>query len=347
MAGRFKLDTPAIAVVAMPVIMIQSLAAISQPMLEEIVVTARKKAESLMDAPLSVTAVSGESMNELGMTNMIQLSARMPSLIVGTGAEASNIYIRGVGSGVNTGFDQSVGLYIDGVYKARSKMFTQSMVDLQQVEILRGPQSILFGRNTIAGAIKIETANPSVGDAFGGSFTLDYEPDQETARGTLVLSGSVSDTVAARLALRYQDSDGYVENNIRNADEIDSEDSLARLTLVWEPTDTLGITGKLSYLDAEGTGMNRVNPVANPSLLDSFGQPGNSLGLTDVAGSIAAFSVPEYRASTGGAKYESWIANEVFFPGGSDEADVESIQASVAVSWELGAGSWAVIRSVR
>jgi len=288
-----------------------------------------------MDAPLSVSAVSGESMNELGMTNLIQLSARMPSLILGTGAEASNIYMRGVGSGVNTGFDQSVGLYVDGVYQPRSKMFTQSMVDVQQVEILRGPQSILFGKNTIAGAIKVETASPSVGDEFGGSITLDYEPDQETARGTLVLSGGVSETVAARLALRYQDSDGYVDNNIRNADEIDREDTLARLTLVWEPTDTLGITGKISYLDSEGTGMNRVNPVADPALLDSFGQPGNSLGLIDVAGSIAAFSVPGYRASTGGAEYESWIANEVFFPGGSDEARVHSLQASVAVSWEL------------
>ena len=110
MTGRFRSDTLAIAVVATPVMMILSPAAMSQPLLEEIVVTARKKAESLMDAPVSVNAVSGESMNELGMTNLIQLSTRMPSLILGTGAEASNIYMRGVGSGVNTGFDQSVGL---------------------------------------------------------------------------------------------------------------------------------------------------------------------------------------------------------------------------------------------
>ena len=318
---------------ALPIYVPQALA---QPVLEEVIVTARKKEESLMDAPLSVTAVSGAQMNEMGMSNLIQLSSQVPGLTLGTGAQAANIYIRGVGSGVNRGFDQSVGLYVDGVYQSRSKMFTQSMVDLQQVEVLRGPQSILFGKNTIAGAIKIETANPSIGDEFGGSITADYEPDAETARGTLVLSGGLTDTLAGRLALRYQETDGYVDNQFRNADEINGDDTLARATLVWAPVDSLDITGKLSYLDADGTGINRVNPVADPSLLNTFNQPGNSLGLLDLAGAIAAFATPGYQAATGGAEYDSWVGNEGFFPGGSDESDVESTQASVAVNWDLG-----------
>ena len=309
---------------------------IAQPMLEEVVVTARKKAESLMEAPLSVTAVSGMAMNEMGISNLIQLSTQIPSLTLGTGAQVSNIYIRGIGSGVNRGFDQSVGLYIDGVYQSRSKQFTQSMVDLQQVEVLRGPQSILFGKNTIAGAIKVETANPDVGEEFNGSITLDYEPDQETARGTLVLSGGLTDNLAARLALRYQETDGYVDNQFRGADEINSDDTLARLTLFWEPSDAVDITTKLAYVDSSGEGMNRVNTVADPTLLNTFGQPGNSLGLTSVAGAIAAFAYPGYQESSGSAEYDSWVGNRAWYPNGTDESEVESFQGSIAVNWEVG-----------
>ena len=136
------------------------IATVQAQVLEEVLVTARKREESLMDAPVALTAVQGEYMDRSGITNLEQLSAQVPGLQVGRALQTSSIYIRGIGSGFNKGFEQSVGMYVDGIYQVRSRQFTQSLVDLERVEVLRGPQSILFGKNTVAGAIKVETANP-------------------------------------------------------------------------------------------------------------------------------------------------------------------------------------------
>ena len=169
----------ALAVAVSQVLLYQSVPAQAQS-LEEVVVTARKRTETLMDAPVAVTAVSGQAMESQGISNMEQLSGKVPGLQIGRGAQTTNIRIRGVGSGINKGFEQSAGMYIDGIYQSRSRQFTQSLVDLQQVEVLRGPQGVLFGKNTVAGAIKVETANPVVGDEFNGSIKAAFEPEQST-----------------------------------------------------------------------------------------------------------------------------------------------------------------------
>lgn len=335
MNSKFKIKTIALAVAATQLGVMQVRPVSAQPMLEEVVVTARKRTESLMEAPLSVTAVSGRNLDDQGITNLAQLSSQVPGLNLGVTAQTTSIYIRGVGSGINKGFEQSAGMYIDGVYQARSRQFSLGMVDVEQIEVLRGPQSILFGKNTIAGAIKMESASPVLGDGFTGSVTADFEPDQDTTRGTVVLSGDLTDSVAGRVAMRYQESDGFVDNNLRNADEKNTEDKMGRGTLVWAPTDTVQVTGKLTYIDMEGDGNATVNAVADPSLLATFGQPGNSLGVTSVMGSIAAFQVPGFQESSGSKEYDSWLGNESFFPGGTDEDSLESTQASLKVDWEI------------
>ena len=118
--------------------------------LEEVLVTARKITETLMDAPLAVSVVDGATLNREGITNLEQLSSQVPGLQLGRAALSSSIYIRGIGSSTNVGFEQSAGMYVDGVYQIRSRQFTQSLVDLDRIEILRGPQSLLFGKNTVA-----------------------------------------------------------------------------------------------------------------------------------------------------------------------------------------------------
>ena len=335
MNTQFKIRTIALAVAATQLGLIQAKPVSAQPMLEEVIVTARKRAESLMDAPLSVTAVSGRNMDDQGITNLAQLSSQVPGLNLGVTAQTTSIYIRGVGSGINKGFEQSAGMYVDGIYQARSRQFSMAMVDVQQVEVLRGPQSILFGKNTIAGAIKMESASPILGDGFNGSLTADFEPDQDTTRGTAVFSGDLTDTLAGRVALRYQESDGFVDNNLRNADEKNTEDKMGRATLVWVPTESVQVTGKLTYIDMDGDGAATVNAVVDPSLLATFGQPGNSLEVTQVMGAIAAFQVPGYQASNGSKEYDSWLANSSFFPGGTDEDSLESTQASLKVDWDI------------
>ena len=310
------------------------IAAVQAQTLDEITVTARKREEGLMDSPIALTAVQGEQMDQSGITNLEQLSAQVPGLQVGRAVQHSSIFIRGIGSGFNKGFEQSVGMYVDGVYQVRSRQFTQSLVDLERVEVLRGPQSILFGKNTVAGAIKVETANPVVGEEFNGSVWVDSEPEQGTYRGTAVLSGDLSDTFAARLAVRYQESDGYVDNQLRG-EEQQKEDTLARLTLVWEPSDTLSIIGKISYIDMQAEGVEMVNPVVDPSLLQGMLSGTNELGLTQVMGTIAALAVPGYQASTGQHEYDSWVANQAYFPDGTDLDKSESTNVSLAINWDV------------
>ncbi len=308
---------------------------LAQPALEEVVVTARKKAESLMDTPLSVVAVSGASMDESGITNLNQLSASVPGLTLGDTAQTTSIYIRGIGSGINKGFEQSAGMYVDGIYQTRSRQFSMSMVDVAQLEILRGPQSILFGKNTIAGAIKLESANPQPGDPLNGYLAADVEPELGLYRATAVISGGMTDNLAGRLALRYQEAEGAIDNHIREEDGKAIEDVIARGTLVWEASERFIATGKLSYIDSRGDGSNTVNAIVDPSLLATLGQPGNSLGVTDVMGAIAAFQVPAYQASRGGRSHDSWLGNEQFFPGGTDEDELQSLQASLRLEVDL------------
>ena len=327
-----KISKLAVATVASQYLMVSPQAAYSQ-VLEEILVTARKKTENLMDAPVAVSVVDGETLNREGITNLEQLSSQVPGLQLGRAALSSSIYIRGIGSSTNVGFEQSVGMYVDGVYQIRSRQFTQSLVDLDRIEILRGPQSLLFGKNTVAGAIKVETANPTPGEDFGGYVLADIEPEYSTARGTAVLSGGLSDTFAARLALRYQESDGYVDNVYIDKDVQDSDDTIGRLSLVWEPTESLRIIGKVAYTEMNGKGITQVNPVADSNLLDETLAGNTQLELTNVAGAIAAFAYPDFTAATGSKEYKSSTGNLDWEP--YDEEELKSTQASLRLDWQF------------
>jgi iron complex outermembrane receptor protein len=326
--------TMALAIVAAQIAIFDSPMTFAQAMLEEVIVTARKREETLMDAPLSVTAVNGDSMDKQGITNMEQLSAKVPGLQIGRGAQTNSIFIRGIGSGVNKAFEQSAGMYVDGIYQSRGRQFTQSMVDVQQVEVLRGPQGTLFGKNTIAGAIKVETATTLPGDELNGSLTLDHEWGYNTTRGTAIIGGSPTENIGARLAIRYQESDGYMENNTLNRDVAEKEDTVARLSLAWDVTDNFRAVGKVSYVDMEGLGVEVVNPVVDSSLLGDF-QAGNSqLGVVAVAGTIAALAVPGYEAATGSKEYDSWSASPRYNDG--DTESTESTSVSLKLEWDVG-----------
>ena len=302
--------------------------------LEEVIVTARKLTENLMDSPVAVSVVSGGEMDREGITNLEQLSAKIPSLQLGRSALASSIYIRGIGSGINLGFEQSVGMYMDGLYQIRSRQFTQSMVDLERVEVLRGPQSLLFGKNTVAGAIKVETASPNLGEDFSGYLAADVEPEYSTTRGTAVLSGDLTDSLAARLALRYQETDGYVDNKLINKDVQQRDDTLARLSLLWQPTDSLRLLGKVAHTKMDNSlGIEQVNPVVDKSLLEGALAGENQLPLTNVVGAIAAFAVPGFSAANGSKEYDSWTGNLDWAP--YDEEEVEATQATLRVDWDL------------
>jgi iron complex outermembrane receptor protein len=148
--------------------------------LEEIFVTANKREESIQEVPMSVTAFTSEFFKDAGVTNLAGLEQYTPSLKItqGTDSNSTSIRIRGIGSvGTNAGIDPSVGVFIDGVYQGRAGMSIGDLIDIQRVEILRGPQGTLYGKNTAAGAISIITQPPSP-DALASTVELSYNTDE-------------------------------------------------------------------------------------------------------------------------------------------------------------------------
>ena len=121
--------------------------------LEEVVVTAQKREQTAQDVPLAVTAVAGEVLDDFGITNFEGLD--VPGLVVQRGGMADVVTIRGVGSDTNLGFEQSVPTYIDGVYYGRARIQRYAFLDVERIEVLKGPQPTYLGKNAIAGAINI------------------------------------------------------------------------------------------------------------------------------------------------------------------------------------------------
>ena len=176
--------------------------------LEEIVVTAQKRAESLADVPISMTVVSGEQIQAKGVSTLEQLAYSIPNLKITQTALANRIAIRGIATGDNKGFEQSVAMFVDGIYYGRDQLVRLPLVDLERVEVLRGPQPTLFGKNAIAGAVSVVTRKPT--EEFEASVDVMHETEAEETRFTGVLSGPLGNGVRARLVANYREMDGYV-----------------------------------------------------------------------------------------------------------------------------------------
>jgi iron complex outermembrane recepter protein len=237
-----KLPLVSALALALP-ITVGSNSALAQLLLEEVIVTAQKRTESLQDVPISITAVSGEKIDDIGITELEEITQYMPNVTINTGAGTPNLFVRGVGSGTNAGFEQSVGMYIDGVYAGRGALAAvPTTMDLERVEILKGPQGILFGKNTVAGAINITTAKPT--DEFEGMVEALYEHDHGEQQYNVVLSGPLSDTLSGRLAVRHNQMDGWWENTVTGSEGRDDDIWYGRGSLRWQPTDTLEVNAK-------------------------------------------------------------------------------------------------------
>ena len=239
----------------------------AQAQLEEVIVTAQKRVESLQDVPISVNAMSQEKMQEFGIDRIENLASYVPNLAMSETGIGTAIYIRGIGSGINPGFEQSTGMYMDGIYYGRAQLARAPFLDLARVEVLRGPQPILFGKNSIAGAISMITAKPS--DEFEGQISGLYEPDFGEMEGTLVLSGPITDNLGGRLAVRYREVDGFMDNKFLGDDEAEREETTVRGILQWDATDNLTMTLKaeVGEFDVQGRNIEIVDdyPSENPA----------------------------------------------------------------------------------
>lgn len=246
------------------------------PALEEVLVTATLRTESLQDVPVSVNAMAGEKMQEAGIDKIEDLQAYVPNLSMSETGIGTNIYIRGIGSGVNPGFEQSVGMYFDGVSYSRAQLTRAPFLDLARVEVLRGPQNILYGKNSIAGALSLVSARP--GQEQEGMITGLYEPDHGEKIVDFVVSGPITDTLGGRIAIRKREFDGYIENLTLNRDEPQRDESTIRAILDWDATPDL--TAMLKFELGKFDVLGRQVEIVNDQPNTKFVSPHPFAGLT-------------------------------------------------------------------
>ncbi len=219
--------------------------------LEEVIVTAQKRAESLQDVPIAVSVISGDKIATADLKNLQQLSQYVPNFYQVTTPISNVVYIRGIGSGANAGFEQSVGTFKDGIYMGRARQTTAPLFDLARVEVLKGPQSILFGKNTSAGAVSINSNRP--GYDFSARVSVLYGTEnQRQLQG--YINGSLGDKVAARLSLYGSGQDGWVKNEFDGKDGPASTDYGIRIGLAFDPSDKLSGYFKLERTQGKAEG---------------------------------------------------------------------------------------------
>ena len=267
---EFKLRHLSVACVGtLPALLLCSTAAIAQDAggttaaqsgggLEEIVVTAQKRTENLQDTPIAITAVTGAMLEAKGRGDIAELGQMTPNLVFNTTSPVSGassgavVFIRGIGQ---TDFqlttDPGVGTYIDGVYVARSIGGVMDVLDLERVEVLRGPQGTLFGRNTIGGAISLVTRDP--GKTFQGSAAVTGGSD-DRADLRLSVSGPVTDNLRVGLVASSKNRDGYIHGLLDNRDLGNVNRDSARATVLFEPSNTFS-----ARLTVDGTRIREQN----------------------------------------------------------------------------------------
>ena len=224
-------------------------ATVAQAVLEEVIVTAQKRTQSLQDVPVAVSAFSGEMLEQSGIKDMFDLQANAPSLIVDASqtSTTTTFSIRGVfTSSQNFGLEPSVGLYVDGVYRARQGSMINNLVDVASVEVLRGPQGTLFGRNTPAGAIQVNSVQPD----FEGTGFLEVGAgnyDLWTASGAKSLT-LIDDVLAVRGTGFIMNRDGFVDLIGGDDDAINDRDRWGlRFQALYTPNDSITVRFGADY----------------------------------------------------------------------------------------------------
>lgn len=206
-----------------------------------IIVTATKREQTLQDVPISVSVTSAETIERSQVRDLIDLQTLVPSLKVGQlqSSANTNFIIRGFGNGANNaGIEPSVGVFIDGVYRSRSAAQIGDLANIQRVEVLRGPQSTLFGKNASAGIISIVTKAPQF--EFGGGAEISYgNYDAIVARANV--TGPIADTLAFSIEGNYNKRDGYITVVNRGAKSNDRDRWGVRGQLLWEPSDAVKV----------------------------------------------------------------------------------------------------------
>jgi iron complex outermembrane receptor protein len=209
---------------------------------QEVIVTAQLRKENVQDVPVSVQVFSAETLTEQNLHSLDDLSQIAPSVHVAASVATDELYIRGIGSGSNPSFDQSVGTFIDDIYHGRSRSSAADFFDLERFEILKGPQSTFFGNNAIAGAFNLTTKQPgSTVEGYARALYGMYGDRTVEAASSVPLT----DQLSVRLAAHYDGSDGWLKNVGLDNHSPAIDNVAGRLTLLYRPSGDLDLNLKL------------------------------------------------------------------------------------------------------
>jgi outer membrane receptor protein involved in Fe transport len=233
--------------------------------LEEIVVTAQRREQSLQEVPISLEAYSGATLNEEGFRSIEDISNFSPSVEVDIRVQDQDISIRGMGTaGNNLGLEQAVPIFNDGIHFGRTSMVTSAFLDLERIEVLRGPQPIAFGQNATAGAFSLVTKKPT--PEWEGDLTTEWGNwGRKSVEGGV--GGPITDTLGIRVAGQYDEQEGYVKDIITGNMFPHSKDIAGRIILAWNPMDNFNAILKMGYYNrdrqGDGNSVCRTLPDAN------------------------------------------------------------------------------------
>ena len=216
---------------------------------EEVIVTAQKREQALVDVPISMTAFDSEQLEKTRAKTIKDVQALVPNFSFEKVNGFSNISIRGVGGGGrNIGFDSRSGLYIDGVYIGQASALSQPLFGIKQVEVLRGPQGHLFGRNTVSGAVSLTSETPS--DEFQGMFRA-VVGNYGTYEAYMTVEGAMNDSVSGRLSTAYETRDGFGVNLFDNSelDALERKSIRGQLSFTMSDELTLDVFADYSTTD--------------------------------------------------------------------------------------------------
>ncbi|MEH6587949.1 MAG: TonB-dependent receptor [Halioglobus sp.] len=222
--------------------------------LEEVVVTASKRSASVQDVSISVTAFSADDLKRGGIEDITRLEYMVPGLKMGQSGNEARLAMRGTRTNnVGTEAEQVIGIFEDGVYVPTTTQALGSYVDLARVEVLRGPQGTLYGRNTFGGTINVHTQAPTL-DSVNGYVTGLYG-DYDRKKVEAAVNVPMGDHVAVRVAAMMDEHDGYIENKYPGSNDLrDKDTQYIRGTLLWAPTDNFDTTLRIAYMDQESSG---------------------------------------------------------------------------------------------
>lgn len=335
--------------------------------LATIVVTARKRTESAQDVPVTVVAISGEDIRKQDITSLEKVAAMTPDFTVGRASNGSSaqLTLRGIGSSsTSIGIEQSVAVVVDGVYYGQGRIIEEGFFDLGQIELLKGPQALFFGKNATAGVISITSADPTRETEF--RTRLNYEFKSRETQAEAVGSGMITDNLGIRVALRGTVmSGGYYTNEAVGqtyttvdvthgftptnhyappaaSDAPGTREFLSRVTLKWTPNDALTGTLKLSsdYNHVNNSSFNYINfNCVNGT--SSLGPPHYPCGLdfvthqNDIPTDLAA-NLPY--AEDNGALYNRYQA---YAATGTLSYKVSDFSLTSVSNWQTNTNNWA------